>query len=131
MLASTMQISNNKPGPTHSAAKPDPHRNQDGTDTSRPKRKNNQTPPHKGERPARSLRTQQRTHNHHQPPRPVPPLQPPKEATKSTERRNNQQKIAIVSVPPMSNTAAGHMPTKRRMNPPTKGRTVKSSLERR
>ena len=47
MLASTMQISNNKPGPTHSAAKPDPHRNQDGTDTSQPKRKNNQTPPHK------------------------------------------------------------------------------------
>jgi len=31
----------------------------------------------------------------------------------------------------MSNTAAGHMPTKRRMNPPTKGRTVNSSLERR
>ena len=127
MLASTMQISNNKPNnqqhqPTH-------HNTCNGMNhAGRERQPTTPPPPTREELPVLSgPNSAPTTPTNH--PDPFHPHNPNR-ATKSTERRNNQQKIAIVSDPPTSTTAAEHMPTKRRLDPLINDQTARKLLRK-
>jgi hypothetical protein len=102
-----MQISNNKPNNQ-------PHAGQPGTTGryphSRPRETTSTSPFPQTPNSAPTTHT-----SHPGPFHPHPP-----EGDKEYWTPGQPPRIAIVSVPPTSNTAAGHMPTKRRLDQPIK-----------